>query len=751
MYIKSFPHRKTGKPQPAPAKVISAALAGIAASAHIVKTAQADDESVLPEVLVEDKAASAPESTNVQKLKLDLYKAPIQDIPQAIDVIDQAQIQSQSITRLQDALRNVPGITLNSGEGGAHGDNINLRGLVVQNGFFMDGMRDPGSYTRDSFNLDGIDVIKGSSSMMFGYGSTAGLVNQETKLPTEATLRNFSVKGGTNALARVTGDVNELFSGSGVAVRLAVMAERSNVADRDVALNQRFGFAPSVTFGMGAATRFTLSYLHQQENNIPDYGIPFLWGSPAPVARNNFYGLASYDRTITNTDVLTARLEHDFNAKLNITNTFRYGNYGFNYQVTAPILANYPPAFSTNPAISLATCNPNAANTPPQPGTPLDQIGVCRDQPSSAGYTTLLIDRFNLTDKFKTGVFKHDMVAGFGLSRETMSTTRSVDQIGLIPPTSLLDPNTQQSISVPQQTGAQPGSRGDDINLYAVDTLHFNKQWDIIGGLNFDHFISTFFESVSGASYTETNSLFSPRAALEFKPTDSQNYYFSYGTSYNPAIQYLTLAPSNTPLTPQKTTNMEIGAKLIPWDGRISLNAALFQIQADNVRVSDPDDPTLQAVTFSERSRGLELTLNGKLTKNWEINTGYTHLNAIITNGVDHNTGLSDDGNKVPNVAADTYNLWTTYMPLPDLKLGSGLYVYGPRFGSPDNSVSMAGYALWNMMASYQFSKQFNVQLNLDNVTNKYYFQSAYFSNSQESHVVPGAGRTGLLTINMTF
>jgi catecholate siderophore receptor len=196
---------------------------------------------------------------------------------------------------------------------------------------------------------------------------------------------------------------------------------------------------------------------------------------------------------------------------------------------------------------------------------------------------------------------------------------------------------------------------------------------------------------------------------------------------------------------------LEIGGKISLLNGKLSLNGALFQIQADNVRVADPDDPTLQAVTFSERSRGLELTLNGRITQNWEINTGYTHLNARIVNGIDSNTGLSDTGNRVPNVANDTYNLWTTYMPNDDWKLGTGLYVYGPRFASPDNSASMAGYALWNIMTTYQVSKHFNVQLNLDNVTNKYYLQSAYYSSSSESHAVPGPGRTGLLTLNFIF
>ncbi len=430
--------------------------------------------------------------------------------------------------------------------------------------------------------------------------------------------------------------------------------------------------------------------------------------------------------------MVTASFEHSFSSKFKLSNTFRYGNYGFNYQVTAPTLAN-------------------DFTVVPLPGTPLDQIMVYRDRPSSSGTTTLLADRLNLSSSFNTGGFKHNLATGLGLSRETMNTYRYDDQVNDLTPTSLLNPNPQQIISGAQPLVGQPGSRGDDINVYALDTLHLTEQWDVVGGVNFDHFISKFYESTSGNGYTETNSLFSPRAALVFKPVETQSYYFSYGTSYNPAIQYLTLAPSHTALTPQKTTNLELGGKLSLLDGRLSLNAALFQIEADNVRVADPDDPTLQAVSFGERSRGVELTLNGRISQNWEINTGYTHLNALIVNGINADTGLSEAGNKVPNVASDTYNLWTTYALLDELKLGSGVYVYGPRFASPDNSAQMAGYALWNMMMSYQVSRNVNLQLNLDNVLNKYYLQSAYYSSASESHAVPGPGRTGMLTVNVTF
>ena len=711
-------------PSQLPPTLLRASMLGIAVSGSLSEAAQADDV-VLPTMTVEGTAD--PESANRQHLNLDLYATPVQDIPQAIDTIEQAQLQDQSITRLQDALRNVPGITMNSGEGGGHGDSVNLRGLAVQNGFFMDGMRDPGSYTRDSFNLESVNVIKGPSSTLFGYGSTAGLVNQVSKLPTLAPSNTFEVKGGTNNLIRSTGDANAVINDD-IAARITVMGERSAVADRDFVLNQRFGLAPSIAFGMNGPTKLTLSYLHQEENNIPDYGIPFLNGQVAPVSRSNYYGLANYDHTQTNTNVATAIFEHAFNTNFKLTNTLRYGNYGFDYRVTAPTLGN----------------DDNAA---PPPGTPLNQLLAYRDQPSSAGATTLLAERINLSSTFATGMLRHSLATGLGLSRETMNTSRYANQNELLTPTSLLNPNALQADPFPQQVASQPSSRGDNVNLYALDTVHVTDQWDIIGGLNFDRFNANFNEPLSGVAYSKTNTLVSPRAALVYKPLATHSYYLSYGTSYNPAIQYLSLAPSSSSLEPQKTTNYEVGGKLSLLKGMLSLNGALFQIEADNVRVADPNDPTVQAASFNQRVRGLELTLNGRLTRNWEINTGYTHLAATIVAG----TEPDEVGKVAANIPSNTFNLWTAYTPFRGWKVGAGVYAYGARYASPDNTTNMPGYMLWNAMTSYQLSHYCDLQLNLDNLTNKYYFQSAYFSSASESHAIPGPGRTAMLTVKFYF
>src|SRR5450631_1130810 len=284
-----------------------------------------------------------------------------QDISQSTDIVDKKELEEQHLTLLQDALRNVPGLTLNSGEGGAHGDSVNLRGLSIPDSFFLDGVRDIGQYQRDTFNSDAISVLLGPASAVFGRGSTSGVINSISKQPQLTPLAALSVSAGQADYWRGTGDFNLPLSDT-AAARVAVMDQRNGVVQRDQVTYRRYGIAPTLAVGMGTPTRLTLSYFKQEENNLPDYGIPFIDGAPANVDRNNYYGLVDYDRTRTNTNIGTIRFEHDFNDVITISDSLRYANYGFEYLVDGPFLGN-------------------DFVDPPPPGTPYAGIKVSRDQP----------------------------------------------------------------------------------------------------------------------------------------------------------------------------------------------------------------------------------------------------------------------------------------------------------------------------------------------------------------------------------
>lgn len=279
-----------------------------------------------------------------QRANIDLLPQKIFDTPQSINVVPAEVIRQQGVNNLADALKNIPGITLNAGEGGTHGDLVNLRGFSAGDDYFMDGLRDTGLYDRDVFDYELIEVYKGPASTLFGRGSTGGVINQVLKSPQLFPIYDFALTDGDNGEARGTADANYVL-GDEAALRINVMGQRNNQNGRPFSRTQRFGVAPAIAFGIGTDTTFTLKYLHQQEDNIPDYGVPFLFGEPAPVAHDAYYGLPTDDRFQTEVDIVTGRFDHRFNDMFSISDTVRYGHYWFDWR--RPPRPTVPPIAST--------------------------------------------------------------------------------------------------------------------------------------------------------------------------------------------------------------------------------------------------------------------------------------------------------------------------------------------------------------------------------------------------------------------
>ncbi|HEY1765022.1 MAG TPA: TonB-dependent siderophore receptor [Opitutaceae bacterium] len=650
------------------------------------------------------------------------------DIPQSIEAVSEHEISEQGISRLQDVLRNVPGITLNAGEGGSHGDSVNLRGLSVPDSFFLDGLRDIGLYQRDTFDQGSVEVLLGPSSVLFGRGSTAGVINQVTKQPMLVPLEEATVEFGTAEAARATADVNWVL-GDHAALRVNLMDERSKVADRNYVVNARNGVAPALAFGLNQATTLTLSYLHQYENDLPDYGIPFIDGSPAPVNRRNYYGLRNYDRTKTTVDIATLRLEHKFGDAVSLVDSVRYGRYDFLYLLSAPHLDD-------------------DSTEPPAPGTPPADILVYRDQPSSGGTEDEFINRTDLTVAFNTAGLAHTLIAGVELSTETSDVTKYVNGLDVIPPTPLLDPVPVYSPPTPLDVDTLPHTYGSDISFSLMDRIRISPQWDFDAGIRWDRFDTHYREAVSGNAFSRIDTEVSPRAALVFKPVEGQSYYASYGSSYNPAIEYLTLAPSSESLSPEKDYTVEAGAKIELAHRSLALTAALFDTLLDNARQADPDDPTVQQMPFDQRVLGAEVGVSGYVARGWEIQAGYTHLDDRITASTTDPLSL---GRMAPNIPTDAFTLWTTWEPGHGWKFGGGPLFMSHRFADTDNTAGVPSYVVLNAMVSYRVSPHLEFQVNVNNIADKLYFNGLYYTEVDENHAVPGPGRTFLLTAKLRY
>lgn len=650
-----------------------------------------------------------------------------QDAPQSITVVTDRLMASQGTASLEDALRNVPGITLNAGEGAARGDTVNLRGFSAFNDFFLDGIRDAAVYTRDDFDLQSVEVLKGPAAVLFGRGSTGGAINQVSKAPLATPFENVTAELGTNDLYRATADLDTPI-GSSTAIRLNLMGQSSGVAGRDDVRNRRWGVAPAVAFGISDQDSLVLAYLHQQEDDVPDTGIPFVNHRPAPVRRDAFFGLSS-DSATTDVDVFTARYRHEFNDNLSLGNTLRYGHYEFDYQFEAP---------------SFGDDAPTAA-------TPLADILVGRDAPDSSGVETNMDDQLDLTAHFTTGFIAHTLVAGIEAARQTADIDRYQNPFNgnndWVPETRLLDPDPHatrpgEPLASTQDTVAPSGG------AYVIDTLGFGQYVNLTAGFRYDDFSATYRNLTvqSGALLRlhELNRLGSPRASLVIKPTPRQTYYVSYGTSFDPSAEALTLTTKTADLGPVKARSYEMGAKSEWLSGRLMLTQAIFRTEVDNAETNDPDNPTITVLNGSERVNGAELQAIGRLTRHWEIFSGYTYLDGrTLASGTP-----ADVGKPMPNTAHNQLNLWTEYELPGGWEVGGGGNWLSHRFADSAGAAYVPGYVVWNAMISYQASPRLKLQLNGYNLFDKLCYDGVYYTSTSENHVIPGAGRSVTLTLH---
>jgi catecholate siderophore receptor len=688
----------------------------------------------------EDASADATDSgdslepivvNGLRPLQNDKLSTNLQDTPQSVTVVGPELMAAQASTRLEDALKNVPGITLNAGEGAARGDTVNLRGFSAFNDFFLDGIRDAAVYTRDSFALQSVEVVKGPSATLFGRGSTGGAINQVSKAPSLTAFSTVTTDIGTNDEYRATADI-DVPIGSTAAFRINAMGESSGVADRDYVRNRRWGLAPSLALGMGEDTSLTAAYLHQQENDVPDAGVPFVARRPAPVPSAAFYGLAS-DFNTAHDDIGTIRFKHDFAPNVTFADTLRYARYEFDYQDTMP----------------------NFGNDVPSAATPLADILVGRDAPGSSGTQTNLTDQADLTVRFNSGPVSHVLLTGLEFARQTSDIDRYNNPFNRnnswIPETPLLDPDPNQVLPAVQPITSVQDTTARSAAAYATDTMALSPYVDLIAGLRFDRFSADYDQrTVSTGAVLDldhVDNVVSPRAAVVVKPTPQQSYYFSFGTSFDPSAEALTLTTKTADLGPVKAKSFEIGAKNSWLDGAVTTTGAVFRVDVDNAQTNDPENPTITVLNGNQRVDGLELGASGYLTRHLEIVAGYTYLDGkTLSSGT-----AAYVGKALPNLARNAANLWTEYELSDAWEVGLGGNWLGRRFADSGETAVIPGYVVLNAMTSFKLSKTVWLQMNAFNLANRRYFENSYYTSAAENHVIPGAGRSLRLTVRVTF
>ncbi len=484
--------------------------------------------TALPAISVQGTTSEGGGDYKMDQPTLGKLTEPLLNTPMTVDGVSRQLMDDQGVTTFRDALRNVPGISLGAGEAASQGDNLTIRGFTARNDIYLDGMRDFGSYYRDPFYLEDIQVLKGPASILFGKGSTGGVVEQDSKQPKLTPFYTGTAVLGTDLTKRLTADVNQPLPdlAEGAALRINVMGNDNYFADRNVAENSRFGLAPTLALGLGTPTRINFSYLHQSEYDNPDYGLPWVYsapaGSPPTIARpapvsltqSNYYGFENGNYLRTNVDVATVKIEHDFDKDWTVTNQSRFAHYVRQFSIIEPQL--YTPASTSVPgSTGVALLVP--------PGTSLSTLAVARNQLYGHALETYLVNETDVTGHFTTGFLDHTLRGGLEIGRETSDPVR-YSTFGPYSLTPLLDPNPNQTYNANTFLSSRTNTSARTIAVYGLDTIKLNEQWQLMGGLRWDRFAADFDQITynnpvtkagAGSSvFTNTNYYLSWRGAI---------------------------------------------------------------------------------------------------------------------------------------------------------------------------------------------------------------------------------------------
>jgi catecholate siderophore receptor len=625
---------------------------------------------------------------------------PLQDVPQAVSVVTKERIEDQGMRSISDVLRAVPGASVASGEG--HRDAIILRGQNSTADFFVDGIRDDVQYYRGLYNLDRIEVLKGPNAMIFGRGGGGGVVNRVTKKAdgrrgAEASLSLDSHGAWASAI-----DVRAPLTGQ-VSGRVNAVYETFD-SFRDHVDGRRIGVNPTLGWQIGGDTRIDLAYEYANDSRVTDRGIPSYNGRPLQGAHRQFFGDPDVNRLRFDAHVGDLAVEHRFSDALRWTAKARVGTYDKFYRN------------------SLAAGPATAANT----------VAVEAYQSQSERDALFLQNDF--VASLTTGPVAHTVLFGVDYSNQDSFSDRQqgfFDAAGTIQRISVplassddLPPIFFRDSPARRATAVDSDARA--VGVYVQDQARIGDHVEVIAGLRRDWFSLDTHDRISGAHVGRKDGIWSPRLGLVIKPMADVSLYASWSKSFLPQSgdQFGSLTPSTASLAPETFRNREVGIK---WAATPSVDVTLaaYTLTRGNTRATDPVT-LLTVLTGKERSRGLEATAEGRVSRRLSFQAATALQEARIT----RTTTAAAAGTHVASVPKFTASLWGRYEFNERLGVGAGVYHQSKSFASLSNAVTVPGFTRIDAAAFVGLTKQLKLQLNVENVANKKYIGLSHTDNN---------------------
>ena len=631
---------------------------------------------------------------------------PLINVPQSLSVISREQIDDQALGDIGDILRYTPGASIGQGEG--HRDQITIRGQNTTADFYIDGLRDDVQYFRPLYNLERIEILRGSNAMIFGRGGGGGVINRVTKIaePGE-TFGGGTASIDTFGSVYVSGDANIAASDT-FGLRLNAFYESLD-NHRDFFDGDRFAINPTATIEFGPDTRLIGSYEYVDDDRVVDRGVPSLNGAPLEGFDNTFFGSPSANFTTLEAHISRLRFEHDFSDNLSYNSTLQYADYNKLYQNI------YPIGFD------------DIANT------------VSLDGYRDTTQRENLIIQGNLVWEGNSGAVGHTLLLGYEYGdQQTQNARRDIffadsmdDQITF----GFTDPLAIPGFAFPAFTRAR-NSDAEFFSVYAQDQIAISDHFIVVAGIRFDHFEIDVVDQIEvndGAAdgndgfLSRSDSEWSPRIGVIYKPRENVSFYASYARSFLPRSgdQFLTLSPTTEALAPEQFDNYEIGLKWDPQPG-LSLTAAIFRLDRENGTTPDPNDPSNSILTGS-RTEGFELQLVGEILPGWSVNAGYSYLDADERGRV---VGTALANRTLAQVPEHMLSMWNHIDVTEDFGIGLGVTHQSSQFASIDNSVRLPSFTRFDAALFYDVNENVRVQVNVENLFDEDYFPAAHNNNN---------------------
>jgi catecholate siderophore receptor len=704
----------------------------------LAQTAPSAATQSLREVEVREQA-DAPAAKNTLRTRdtsIGKGQQALRDIPQSVTVMTEMLLNDRNLDDFREVLKTTAGVTFLAGETGE--EDVRLRGFSLgQAGdIYVDGLRDAPLIERDTFNHDRIEVLKGSASMLFGKGSTGGVVNQVSKQPFLMDQHEVNLTVGTGKERRLTGDFN-LKTGEDAALRINALV---HTADNHGATVDKQGVATAYRWGIGLKDEFSVGLYHLETDGTPLYNHPWFIVDnqivPSLPARN-YYGLAS-DYLKTESTYASFSHVHRFDQKTQLKTQVRHGTYERDLWASAIRFA---------PGTTQQNLNPDTVIT----RAPKGRVGTSDLTQIQSDYST---------EKTWMGM-KHQLIAGVDLSLESALRNNSFAGAASGLTTAVGTPNDGDISGVERGIPPMNRFRASGVGLYLQDTLALSNSVKLVGGLRHDRFDATYRDTLGNVKDIG-ESLWSPRLGLIYQPSATASYYASAGTSYNTSgdtYQFAlgTFAPggtndrlANTP--PEKSRSLEVGGKFELFDDRASLGVALFRTEKYNERNTDSDSAATQFLLSGKRhATGMEFNLAGRITPRWDIFYNHTWIPsaridksnvALSATG----TGAQIEGDRPALTPKHSASLWTTYRIMPSVRMGVGLNYRGAQNPEGQRTLVAPAFTTVDAMVEYLVSDSTTLKLNVTNLSDRLYADALY-----RGFYTPGAGRAVQLSVKTLF